>query len=243
MMSRRYAAIVLLSTVPMACGDGTGGNERSAEREGDAAAPVTRVVELTAGEALAILGAVHQGSAAFAAAAADSVADAELRRLLRVMRVDHEALQAELSAIADSLGVTPATHPEAERVRSAAREATVTLSTAAGGGDQAILQRQIEFQESVLNLLDSTVVPGTREPLLTRFVAAARPTLGAHLQRAHQVETLVRERGSRPAAGITPSAPTPAPATPPTETQPEPEPEPAEPDPEPAPPDTVPGRA
>jgi predicted outer membrane protein len=212
---------VVLGTLLGACG----GDEREPAEDGVPAPAAPRVVELTPGEAVAVLNALHGGAAQYAETALDSVSDAELRRLLRVVSADHEALLAEVGAIADSLGVTADTHPAAERVRGAAEDATAALSSTAGGStDVAVLQRQIEYQTLLLAVLDSTVVPGTREPLLARFLAAARPTLSAHLQRAHQIETEVQERVAAAAAQ---PAPTAAPEVEPAQPQPEPAAEPA----------------
>jgi predicted outer membrane protein len=183
--------------------DGTGVEARPA--------PTQRVVALSDAEAVGILDALHAGAAEYSTTARDSVSDPELRRLLAVMRADHRALSEELRAIADSLKVAPAAHPVADRVRVAIQDATAALSGAAGGStDAAILQREIELQEVLLNVLDSTVVPGTRQPLLAQFVAAGRPTLGAHLQRARQLESGIRERAATAAAGIRPATVPPA---------------------------------
>lgn len=219
-MLRRTIAAVVLGALLGACG----GDEGEAVEDRAPAPAAPRIVPLTPGEAVAVLSALHGGAAQYARTALDSVSDAELRRLLQVVRADHEALLAELGAIADSLKVSAGTHPAAERVRSAAEDATAALSSAAGGStDVAVLQRQIEYQTLMLGVLDSTVVPGTREPLLARFLSAARPTLSAHLQRAHQIEAGVQERVAAAAAQPAAAAPQGEPAQP----QPEPAAEPA----------------
>lgn len=249
MVARKYVAAGLLAAALLGCGNG--GRDDGEPVPQAPAVPERRVLSLADGETLAILDALHEGAAGYAAVAVDSVMDAELRRLLRVMRTDHQALRAELGAIADSLGLQPDVHQVADQVRRTAQDATDAVSGAAGGGsDGSVLQRQIEFQESLLGVLDSTVIPGTRQPLLAQFIAAARPTLGAHLQRAHQIEALLRERAAAapvPTAVARPATPAPAEpeptATPTREPEPtrEPVPRPAEPDTQPAPadPDTT----
>lgn len=245
MSVRTRIGTALLGAALLACG-GVGDAD---EEQAAPPVPERQVVVLAEGEALAILDAVHQGAGAYARAAQDSVNHPELRRLLRVIRVDHEALRAELQAIADSLRITPALHPAAQEVQSAAQDAVRALA-AAGRVDETVLRSEIELQETILTVLDSTLLPGTRQPLLAQYAAAARPTLGAHLQRARQIEVLLQERAAelarRPAPGLTPSrpatpatqpsgeagAPTPRP-TPPAPAQPRPDtsaPPPAQPD-------------
>lgn len=211
-MSWHSRHLVVLLCAVAGCG---GGDDGEVEDEGaqtetvQAAAPVE---PLTTPAAVGVLNVMSVGAAQAAAAALPSVTTGELRRLLAVVRSDHEALQKELAAISDSLQVAAVDHPAAMRVRAASQEAVSQLAGAAegAGADQAVLQRQIQLHTTLLAVLDSTVLPGLEPSLVAEYARAMRPAVAAHLQRAHQIEVLLRQRP----APTTPTAATPTQTTP-----------------------------
>jgi putative membrane protein len=166
-----------------------------------------RIEPLSDGEALAVLSALSASAAEAARAPAELVASPELRRLVNVVRADHTALEAELAEIADSLQITPADHQAAGRIRAAAQQAvTESAQLEWGSADAAVLRQQLNLNRILLAVLDSTVLPGMQASLLQQYAAAVRPAVAAHLQRAEQLEVLLRERAA--------VAPKPQPVTP-----------------------------
>lgn len=233
----RYLLVLLCAVV--GCGGGEDGELDDADADAETVEAAPQVQPLATPEAVGVLSVMSQGAAQAAAAALPMVSTGELRRLLTVVRSDHQALQAELEAIRDSLQVTALDHPAAMRVRAAAQAAVAQLAgTVEGavegvGADEAVLQRQIQLHSTLLAVLDSTVLPGIEPSLVAEYARAMRPAVAAHLQRAHQIETLLRQRPVQAPATATPAVP--SQPTQPEETRPEP----AVMDTTPAPPDTT----
>lgn len=205
---RSRHTLVLLCAVLAGCGgDDEAEVDASAQSQPVEAAP--RIEPLTDAQAVGVLTAISTVAADAAQAPAPLIATPELRRLLEVVRADHQALQAELKAISDSLKITPAEHEAAMRVRSAAQAAVLdTAQTEYGAADETVLQQQIELLTTLLTVMDSVVLPGLQQQtLVTQYARASRPTLAAHLQRARQLELLLRE----PVRTAAPPATTPRP--------------------------------
>jgi hypothetical protein len=148
---------------------------------------------LSDSQALAVLMALSAAGSAAATDTLELIVIPEVRRYLRVVRADHTALQAELQVIADSLQLAPEPHEAAERLRAAAAEARATLDQQSSGSAAAVaLEQQIRLNTLFLGALDSAVMRGSRQELLAQYATAVRPTVSAHLQRAQQLEQLLR---------------------------------------------------
>lgn len=203
----RATALVLLLCLT-ACG-GDDDEPAEAAPRSQPVAPTPRIEPLSDAEALAVLSALSGGAAEAARAPVELVVSSELRRLVNVVRADHAALEAELAEIADSLQITPTEHEAAGRIRSAAQQAvTESAQLEWGSADAAVLRQQLNLNRMLLAVLDSTVLPGMQPSLLQQYAAAVRPAVAAHLQRAEQLEVLMR---NRPAVAPTPQPATPAP--------------------------------
>lgn len=219
--------LVLLCAVLAGCG----GDDDAEVDEGARTQPVEaapRIEPLTDAQAVGVLSAMSTAAVEAARTPAPLIARPELRRLVDVVRADHQALQAELKAISDSLQVTPVEHAAAARVRSAGQAAMLDTAQAEyGTADETVLQQQIELLTTLLSVMDSVVLPGLQQQtLVTQYARASRPTLAAHLQRARQLELLLREpvrtaepapasvprpQGTAPPARIDTTVPPPAP--------------------------------
>jgi predicted outer membrane protein len=191
-------------------------NEESAEDTTSLAPPPA---PLSDNQALDVLMALSSAGVEAASAPVEQITTAEVRRYLGVVRADHTALQAELKVIADSLKLVPQTHEAGDRVRTAARDARAEVAQqGTGPADVAALAQQVRFHGVLLEVLDSAVLRGPRQPLLAQYAAAVRPTVSAHLQRAQQLERLLASRPpvtpvrSRPRAAPIDTPPRPRPA-------------------------------
>ena len=197
--------LTLLCAVLAACGRG-----RDAPPEQAVPDTTTSPAEapLSDNQALDVLLALSNAGARAADSVPASVWTSEVRRYLGVVRTDHQALQAELQAITDSLQLAPEPHAAAERLSSAAQDSRMALSQQVeGSSDLAALQQQVKLHTMFLGTLDSAVLRGARQELLARYAKAVRPLVAAHLQRAEQLARLLRDRPPVPRAAARPAAP------------------------------------
>lgn len=216
MGARNQTIVTLLCLGLVACR--RGGEEQVQRPAPDTTAAAPEAPPLSDNQALDVLMAMSAAGADAAANVPETIAASEVRRYLGVVRADHQALQAELKLIADSLQLAPEPHPTGEHLRAAAQDARMVLGQQAyGAADQAALQQEIKLNTLFLGALDSAVLRGPRQQLLAQYAKAVRPTVSAHLQRAEQLERLLRERPpaarpveARPAPIDTPPRPRPA---------------------------------
>jgi len=181
--------LILLCLLLMACDRDR--QEAPAVEPADTVVAAPVMEPLSDNEALDVLMALSTVAAGAAGTAPELVATPELRRYLNVVRADHQALAAELRIIADSLDLTPEAHATADRIRTIATPVDVP---AEGEADATVMEQQITLQRLFLEALDSAVLRGPRNELLLQYATAMRPTVSAHLQRAEQLERLLRDR-------------------------------------------------
>lgn len=183
-----------------ACG---GNGEVSQEQApADTAAVTPRQAPVSDNQALDVLSEISAAGSGAARAALTSATNPEVRRYLSVVLADHEALQRELAAIADSLQLPPEPSPVAQRLRSAAQDAAAQLMQPGTADEAGVLRQQVRLHTMFLGALDSTVLRTTRQQLVAQYATAMRPTVAAHLERAKQLERMFAEE---PAAGTSAS--------------------------------------
>ncbi|NJD09680.1 MAG: hypothetical protein FIB01_04265 [Gemmatimonadetes bacterium] len=207
-MAARNNGIAILLGLVLAGACGRGGKEAADRPGADSAAAAPEEPQLSDNQALDVLMAMSGAGAEVAGNIPATVAAPEVRRYLNVVRADHVALQEELRLIADSLQLAPEPHPTGERMRAAAQDAQLVLGQQAyGAADLTALQQESKLNTLFLGALDSAVLRGPRQELLARYAKAVRPTISAHLQRAVQLETMLRERPTSPRAAAVRPAP------------------------------------
>lgn len=111
--------------------------------------------------------------------------NAEVRQFANLMVTDHSAVNAQASALATRLGVTPADNTVSRSLVDGAATAHRSLEALRGKAfDRAYLDREIAYHQAVLDALDGLLIPTTENADLKALLQQVRPAVAAHLAHA-----------------------------------------------------------
>jgi putative membrane protein len=110
-----------------------------------------------------------------------------------MMAHDHTAVRQLGRDLAKKLGVTP-TPPAGDTSAKTQAATMATLESKHGAAfDLAIVQHEVAFHTSVINAIQTTLLPAIQNPELKAFVEKVAPAFQAHLLAAQRLERQLRE--------------------------------------------------
>jgi len=116
--------------------------------------------------------------------------NAEVRQFADLMVTDHSAVNAQASALATRLGVTPADNAVSRSLVDGAATAHRSLEALHGKAfDRAYLDREVGYHQAVLDALDGLLIPTTDNADLKALLQQVRPAIAAHLDHAKMLRT------------------------------------------------------
>ncbi|HYD53307.1 MAG TPA: DUF4142 domain-containing protein, partial [Gemmatimonadaceae bacterium] len=125
---------------------------------------------------------------AFGVMAAPKATNADVRSFARRMSSDHGGVNEQAVALATKLGVTPADNDVSRSLHRAADASRDSLESLSGAAfDRAYLDREVAFHQAVLDALDRTLIPGSRNGELKALLEQVRPAVAAHLDLARDI--------------------------------------------------------
>jgi putative membrane protein len=116
-----------------------------------------------------------------------------VKQFATTMITDHGAVNAQASALATKLGVTPKDNAISQSLLKGASEARATIEPLKGKAfDKAYVDREVAYHQAVLDALDQLLIPTTSNAELKQLLVDVRPAIAAHLEHAKQLQgTLV----------------------------------------------------
>lgn len=111
-----------------------------------------------------------------------------VRQFAQTMIADHNAVNAQATALAGKLGVTPADNAVSQSLQAGAADARKSLEALQGAAfDRAYMDREIAYHQAVLDAIDKVLVPTTENAELKKLLVDVRPAIAAHLAHAKQI--------------------------------------------------------
>lgn len=108
----------------------------------------------------------------------------------QTMITDHGGVNQQATALATTLGVTPADNGTSQSLSAGAAESAATLQGTTGANfDRAYIDREVAYHEAVLDALDKTLVPSAQNAELKALMVKVRPAFVAHLEHARRLQT------------------------------------------------------
>jgi len=120
----------------------------------------------------------------------------DVKQFAATMITDHSAVNAQASALATKLGVTPKDNAVSQSLLKGATEARATIEPLKGKVfDQAYIDREVGYHQAVLDALDNLLIPTSENAELKKLLVDVRPAIAAHLEHAKQLQsTLVASK-------------------------------------------------
>lgn len=121
----------------------------------------------------------------------------EVRAFGAMLAHDHEQVRQMGRDLARKLGVTPT--PPADDAGAKAHEAAMTKLRALSGADfdHAFLVHEVAFHTSVINALNSTLIPAIQNAELKALVVKVLPAFEAHRKAAEDIDKQLAAKGDR----------------------------------------------
>jgi putative membrane protein len=119
-----------------------------------------------------------------------------VKQFATTMITDHSAVNAQASALATKLGVTPKDNEVSQSLLKGASEARAAIDPLKGKAfDKAYIDREVAYHQAVLDALDQLLIPTTSNAELKQLLVDVRPAIAAHLAHAKQLQgTMVAGR-------------------------------------------------
>ena len=116
----------------------------------------------------------------------------DVKQFATTMITDHSAVNAQATALATKLGVTPTDNQVSQSLLKGAAEARATIEPLKGKVfDQAYIDREVAYHQAVLDALDGLLIPTTSNAELKKLLQDVRPAIATHLEHAKQLQSVL----------------------------------------------------
>ncbi len=113
----------------------------------------------------------------------------DVKQFATTMITDHSAVNAQATALATKLGVTPKDNAVSQSLLKGASEARATIEPLKGKAfDKAYIDREVAYHEAVIDALDKVLIPNTSNAELKKLLVDVRPAFEAHLAHAKKLQ-------------------------------------------------------
>jgi putative membrane protein len=113
-----------------------------------------------------------------------------VKEFAETMIRDHTAVNDKAIALAKKLGVTPAASETSKSLASNGKAELKKLKALTGSEfDKAYVANEVAYHEAVIDLLDKTLIPSTKNAELKALLKSGRPIFAAHLEHAKMLRT------------------------------------------------------
>jgi putative membrane protein len=113
----------------------------------------------------------------------------DVKQFATTMITDHSAVNAQATALATKLGVTPKDNAVSQSLVKGAADARAAIEPLKGKAfDKAYIDREVAYHEAVIDALDKVLVPNTSNAELKQLLVDVRPAFEAHLAHAKKLQ-------------------------------------------------------
>ena len=115
--------------------------------------------------------------------------DVEVIRFAETMERDHKAVIGQAVALAKKLGVTPQDNAVSKQMLTNADKMAETLRSKSGKAfDQAYIANEVTYHKSVIEAVETILIPETENAALKQLLQNILPALKAHLAHAEMLQ-------------------------------------------------------
>lgn len=127
---------------------------------------------------------------ALAKLAQSRTSNRDVKQFANTMITDHSAVNAQATALATKLGVTPQDNPVSQSLLKGATEARAAIEPLKGKAfDTAYIDREVGYHQAVLDALDNLLIPTTENAELKQLLVDVRPAIAVHLEHAKKLQS------------------------------------------------------
>ena len=121
--------------------------------------------------------------------AVEKTSNRAVKEFAETMVRDHTAVNIKATALAKNLGVTPQEGDISNSLKAEGDKKLAELKAMKGAEfDKAYIDNEVSYHEAVLDVLDKTLIPSTRNAELKMLLESARPIFVSHLAHAKKLQ-------------------------------------------------------
>ena len=116
-------------------------------------------------------------------------ANPDVKQFATTMITDHSAVNAQATALATKLGVTPKDNAVSQSLLKGAAEARAAIEPLKGKAfDKAYIDREVAYHQAVIDALKTVLIPTTSNAELKKLLVDVQPAFEAHLAHAKKLQ-------------------------------------------------------
>jgi putative membrane protein len=118
---------------------------------------------------------------------------ADVKAFAQRMVAEHTGVNKSATELAAKLKLTPKDNATAQGLKSGGEKNVAHLKTLKGAAfDKAYVDHEVVYHQQVLDALDKTLIPNTKNAELKKLLEGARPAFVAHLEHAKHLQGTVK---------------------------------------------------
>jgi putative membrane protein len=167
---------------------GTGGSRAGSAGKGGSGGQGGMAASLSDPQVLDVAITANAGEVSQAEIAVMRANAEEVRTFAEMMLEDHSAATADAATLGEEEGITPATNPVSNNLRTKAMATVALLEDASEEDfDRVYMESQVMAHQEVLAMLNAQLIPQADSAALTAFLTDMRNKVQAHEQEAEEI--------------------------------------------------------
>jgi putative membrane protein len=119
--------------------------------------------------------------------------DEKVKQFARQMVTDHTGVNKQASALVEKLKVKPEESATSKSLKDAGASSMNKLKALKGHDfDKAYVDNEASYHQTVIDALDSTLIPSAKNSELKDLLVKVRPAFVAHLEHAKQIQASMK---------------------------------------------------
>ena len=125
--------------------------------------------------------------------ASQKATNPKVKEFADLMVKDHTSVNAQATALAKKLNVTPEPSATSKSLKDGGDKAMAKLKGLSGAAfDKAYVDNEVAYHEQVLGAVDKTLIPNTKNAELKSLLESARPIFASHLNHAKELQASLK---------------------------------------------------
>jgi len=120
----------------------------------------------------------------------------EVKDFAQLMVTDHTGVNKSATELVTKLHVTPESNATSQSLQKGGDENLAALKKLHGGAfDRAYVDHEVTYHQSVIDAVDSTLIPSAKNAELKALLVKVRPAFIAHLEHAKTLQASLTKNG------------------------------------------------
>ena len=141
-------------------------------------------------EVAGIVQVANEGEVSHGQAASQKATTEEVRAFAQMMVSDHTNALDQMRSFLSTNNMSASETTESRNLKSAGQQTMTALNTYSGRAfDREYMRSQVEMHQWLLNALDNTLIPSTRNAGFRTWLQTQRGAVATHLDRARRIQS------------------------------------------------------